>query len=129
MRDLAGILVALVALGGCAALAPDRTLQSTMTLAPGQTATGSIEIPDGGRGLAQFWQNAPRKVGSADSAAVVWTGGGDVLLAFPDSRLPAERPLGYSHQWLEDGSKRRVVVRNVSERPATFTWVVKGSSD
>lgn len=129
MRELPAILVALAALAGCAA---DRAVGSTMTLAPGQTAAGSFWVPDGGRSLAQFWRELPRKGVRPYPEATTWNSKGDdgaVLLAFPGTTLPEEHPMGYAQQWMVDGGRCRVVVRNASDRPATFTWVVTGSSD
>jgi hypothetical protein len=102
-----------------------------MTLAPGQIASGSFEIPGGGRGLAQFWRELPSRGGSPSPDSVTWNRNvdGAVLLAFPGTSLPEERPMGYAQHWMTDGSRCRVVVRNVSDRPASFTWVLTGPAD
>ena len=53
-----------------------------------------------------------------------------MLVAFPDDvAFPAEQPLGYASQRLRDGAACRVGVRNASAEPATFDWIVTGSSD
>ena len=119
-----------LALSACAALMPDRSIQSTMTLAPGQSVKGRFEIPGGGRGLVQFQRQPPKKGVQPFPEATTWTGDGKVRIAFPDDPvLPAEGQLGYVSYWLEDGRVCETVVRNATAEPVTFDWIVTGATD
>ncbi len=132
MRSIAGTVAfaaLLVPLCGCAALRPDRSVQSIMTLAPGQSVAGQFEIPDGSRGLVRFQRGEPTKGVAPYPDATTWIGDGKVTIAFPDMAASSEGPLGYAQIWLEDGRVCRVVVRNADARPVTFGWSVKGPSD
>jgi hypothetical protein len=115
--------------GGCAVFSPDREVRSTVTLAPGQVVRGRFEISGGSVGLVKF-HAMPSSVGvPPHEEATTWNGDGRVLIAFSDTALAEERPLGYAQQWLPDGCAIRVVVRNTTTQPSTFTWTVTGSSD
>jgi hypothetical protein len=128
---LVPVVAGACALSACAALAPNRSLQSTMTLAPGQTVTGRFASPDGSDCLVQLQRQAPRTGVPPYPDATTWTGGdAQVLIAFPDNpAFPSEHPLGYASNWLRDGAACRVVVRNTSTEPATFDWIVTGPCD
>jgi len=130
MKTLSGLLLAAAALGGCAALAPDRTIQSTMTLAPGQSVSGRFEVPDGGSGYVVFQREAGRKGVEPFPEATTWTSDGKILITFVDAPFPSgEHPLGYASWNIGDGLARRVVVRNTDDRPVTFDWIVRSSSN
>jgi len=131
IANLVSLVVLASALAACAALTPNRSLQSTMTLAPGQTVTGRFETPGGSDCLVQLQRQAPRTGVPPYLDATTWTSGdARVLIAFPDdATFPSEHPLGYASQWLRDGAACRVVVRNASTAPATFDWIVTGPSD
>jgi hypothetical protein len=123
------VLVLAVSATGCAALAPDRAVQSTMTLAPGQVAVGRFQIPDGSRGLVAFQRQPPRK--GVEPLPESWNYSGDpkVQIAFPDNPLmDQEGPLGYAQQWIDDGSVCRVILRNHDTAPQSFQWIVSGGS-
>jgi hypothetical protein len=128
---LVSVVAATCALTACAALTPDRSLRSTMTLAPGQSVTGRFTSPGGDDCLVQLQRRAPKTGVAPYPGATTWTNGdARVLIAFPDdAAFPAEQPLGYASQWLRDGAACRVVVRNTSTAPATFDWIVTGTSD
>jgi len=125
------LAIVAAALSACAALTPDRSLQSTMTLAPGQTVTGRFASPGGGDCLVRLQRQAPKTGVPPYPDATTWTSGdARVLIAFPDNAASSvEHPLGYSSQWLRDGAACRVVVRNTSTEPTTFDWIVTGPSD
>jgi hypothetical protein len=127
----ASVGVAACVLSACAALTPDRSLQSTMTLAPGQSVAGRFSSPGGGDCLVQLQRRASRTGVSPYRDATTWTGGdGDVLVAFPDVPISSsEQPLGYASNWLRHGAACRVVVHNTSSEPATFDWIVTGPFD
>jgi hypothetical protein len=126
----ASVLVVACALSACAALTPNRSVQSTMTLAPGQTVTGRFVSPRGGGCLVQLQRQAPRTGVPPHPESTTWTGDDGVRIAFPDNPMSAsEQPLGYASNWLKDGAACRVVVRNTSSEPATFDWIVTGPFD
>ena len=128
-----GLVIALAGaiplFGGCAALAPDRVVQSTMRLAPGQAIAGRFESLDGGHGFVHFQREAPRKGVAPCPGATTYTSDGRVLIAFPGTTVPDEHPLGYAQAGFEAGRGLRVILRNASTEPATFDWVVTGSGD
>ena len=121
MRVIPLILAA--AIGGCAAPA----FQSTMTLAPGQSATGRFEVPDGGTGYVLFQRQAPRRGVEPYPEALAWTGDGKVTIAFVDEARVPEGSLGFASWTLKEGRPCRVVLRNLDTQPASFDWIVKGS--
>lgn len=122
-------MAAALLLGGCAALAPDRSVCSTMTLAPGQTARGRFEAPDGGRSLVQFHSGEPRKGVPPHPEMTTWVGSDELLVTFPDSVLPGERRMGYAQLGVDGDHSFTVVVRKAATEPATFGWIVTGTSD
>ena len=123
MKVIPAILLSVAILGGCAAPA----FQSTMTLAPGQSAAGLFEVSDGGAGCVQFQRQAPRRGVEPCPEAWNWTGDGKVLITFVDETLVPESPLGFASWLLKDGHPCRVVLRNADAQPASFDWIVKGS--
>ena|SRR5688572_14526137 len=133
MRSIGRCTATLLVLGavvpsvvGCAALLPDRPLRATMILAPGQTVMARFEATEGADGLVQFYASEPERGAPPSTESVTWIGDGRILVAFPDSTLPEERPLGYAQRGLEPGRPWRVVLRNSSAEPVTVRWVVAG---
>jgi hypothetical protein len=121
------VLAALPALTGCASLLPDRTVRVSMTLAPGQTATGRFTFTAGGRGLVQFFRAPPRQGAAPHPESWTYTGDGGVRLTIGDmTKWGDENQLGYAHSWLSDDFVLRARVRNVSAEPAQFHWAVVG---
>lgn len=120
-------------LSACALVTPDRTVWVSMKLAPGQSAAGRIEVPDGGGGFVEFSTWPPEFAGPDSPApgAIVWRGNPRVLFTFLDAPpgSPGEHALGYASCGLADGRVCRVIVRNSDTEPATFRWSVIGPAD
>ena len=125
-RCTATLLVLGAAVPSVAGCASDRPLRATMTLAPGQTVEGRFEATEGADGLVQLYASEPKRGAPPSAESATWIGDGRILVAFPDSTLPEERPLGYAQRGLEPGRPWRVVLRNPSSEPVTFRWVVAG---
>ncbi len=127
------LFCAAVLLGACALVTPSRTVWASMKLAPGQSAVGRIEVPDGGGGFVEFSTWPPEFAGPDSPApgAIVWRGNPNVLFTFPDAPpgSPGEGRLGYASCGLADGHVCRVIVRNTDAEPATFRWSVISPSD
>ena len=125
MRIAPGLLLVPALLAGCAA---DRPFKSTMTLAPGQAATGRFEIPDGATGFVAFQRQDPVRGVEPHPESWSWVSDGKVRLTFEsEPSASVDSPLGYASVVLKEGRTCQVVVRNADAEPASFDWIVKGS--
>jgi hypothetical protein len=130
---IVGLAGAALSLSACAALLPDRSVRSTMTLAPGQTASGRIQARDGSGGFVVFTRGDPKIAGPETpfSGSTIYPGDDAIVISFPDDPpgVPLETTFSYASHGLADGRVCRVVLRNTSNAPATFIWTVRGPSD
>ena len=108
------LLSACVLLAGCTSMLPDRKVETTIDLRPGESVRGEVTAVGGERTLVAFV--APR------DHAVQIAFLGDPLMGTPS-------PLGYAHQWIEDDDACHVSLTNLADTEATVTCTIKGPGD